>query len=137
MSFYWYQNIPKTDLHIVPVPKLFFQTKRWFAFSKFTFSASKKIFGVALNTVLFLVWHKIFRLAQNILWLVKGQGIRYKSEKRIWKFSEKKFLKIFLSYFWLQNQEFARNLQGFWSNKVLPYYWFDVVGLFVLNGLKH
>ena len=32
--------------------------------------------GVALNAVQFLVWHKIFGPAQNILGPVEGQGIR-------------------------------------------------------------
>ena len=31
--------------------------------------------GVALNAVQFLVWHKIFGPAQNILGPVEGQGI--------------------------------------------------------------
>ena len=38
-------------------------------------TASTKSFGVALNVIKFLVWHKIFGLAQNILGPLEGQGI--------------------------------------------------------------
>ena len=35
---------PIIDLHIVPVPNLLCQTKRWFPFSKFVFCAGTKVF---------------------------------------------------------------------------------------------
>ena len=46
-----------------------------FAFSKSVFCASTKVFEETLNAVKFLGWLKIFRLPQNTLGLVKGQGI--------------------------------------------------------------
>ena len=51
--------IPKTDLHIAPVPKILSWTKRWFTFSKFSFRVSTKFCKVALSTVSFLLWHKL------------------------------------------------------------------------------
>ena len=39
------------------------------------FSTGTKNFGVALNAIQFLVLHKIFGPAQNILGHVEGQGI--------------------------------------------------------------
>ena len=39
---------PITDLHIVPVPNLSCQTKRWFPFSKFAFLCLHKIIRAAL-----------------------------------------------------------------------------------------
>ena len=66
---------PKIHLHIVAVANILCQTKRWFAFSKSGFSAGTKVFEEALNAVKFLGWLKKFRLAQNILGPVKGQGI--------------------------------------------------------------
>ena len=53
----------------------------WFAFSKIGFCAGIKGFEEALNTVKFLGWLKKFRPAQNILWTVKGQGIRVSIKK--------------------------------------------------------
>ena len=46
------------------------------AFSKIIFCASTKVFEGALNAVKFLGRLKKFRLAQNILGPVKGQGIK-------------------------------------------------------------
>ena len=65
----------KIYLDIVPVLNLFCKTKRWFAFSKFSFSAGTKMFGATPTAVQFLVWHKIFRPAQNILGPIEGQGM--------------------------------------------------------------
>ena len=41
----------KMNLHIVPGPNFLYQTKRCFAFSKFSFSADTKSVGVALNEI--------------------------------------------------------------------------------------
>ena len=54
-------NRQKDDLHSV----------------KFVFCAGTKVFEEALNAVKFLGWLKKFGTAQNILGLVKGQGISY------------------------------------------------------------
>ena len=67
---------PKIYLHIVAVTNILCQTKRWFAFSKIDFCAGTKGFEEALNAVKFLGWFKKFGPPQNILGLVKGQGIR-------------------------------------------------------------
>ena len=71
---------PTKYLVILQVPKwagpdLLCQ-KRWFAFSKISFCADRKVFEEALNAVKFLDWLKKFGPAQNILGPVKGQGIR-------------------------------------------------------------
>ena len=66
---------PKIYLHIVPVTNILCQTKRWFVFSKIGFCASTKVFEEALNAVKFLGWFKKIGPAENILRLVKGQGI--------------------------------------------------------------
>ena len=68
---------PKMYLHIVPVTEILWQTKRWLAFSKIGFCAGTKVFEDALNAVKFLGWLKKFGLAQNILGLVKVQGITH------------------------------------------------------------
>ena len=62
-------------LHIVQVTNILCQNKRWFAFSKIGFCAGTKVFEEALNAIKFLDWLKTFGPAQNILGLVKGQGI--------------------------------------------------------------
>ena len=85
----------KIYLHIVPVPNFLCQTKRWFIFSKFHFSAGTKLFGVALNAIQFLILHKIFGPAQNILGLVEGQGLS------IWLFIGDFQLKL-AAYFYLK-----------------------------------
>jgi hypothetical protein len=55
--------------HFVPDKKMICIHKNWFC-------AGTKVFEEALNAVKFLGWLKKFGLAQNILGLVKGQGIR-------------------------------------------------------------
>ena len=86
MSFYRSQNVLCQSTFfvsdqiffsfIVQVTNILCQTKRWFAFSRIGFCAGTKVFEEALNAVKFLGWLKKFRLAQNILGPVKGQGIR-------------------------------------------------------------
>ena len=66
-NFLWHTKI---YLDIVPFPNFLFETKSWFAFSKFSFSTSTKTTRVALHTVHFSDWHKIFGSTQNILWPV-------------------------------------------------------------------
>ena len=56
-NFLWHTKI---YLDIVPFPNFLFETKSWFAFSKFSFSTSTKTTRVALHTVHFSDWHKIF-----------------------------------------------------------------------------
>ena len=51
---------------IVPVQNFLRQTKRWFVFTKFSFSAGTKNLGVELNAVQFLVCHKIVGPTQNL-----------------------------------------------------------------------
>ena len=78
LSFYRSQTLLGRSQFFVQEQKLISilcQTKRWFAFSKFNFSADTSNFGVARNAIQFLVWHKIFGPAQNILGPV-GQGIK-------------------------------------------------------------
>ena len=61
---------PFTGLKIVCAnPNFLSQTKRRFAFSKFSFSVDTKHFGVALNVIQFYP-------AQSILGSIEGQGIR-------------------------------------------------------------
>ena len=72
------QNVLGWSKCFVPDQKFIYilwQSKRWFAFSKSGFCAGTKVFEEALNAVKFLGWLKKFGLAQNILELVKGQGI--------------------------------------------------------------
>ena len=57
------------------VTNILCQTKRCFACSKIGFCAGTKVLGEALNAIKFLDWPKTFGPAQNILGLVKGQGI--------------------------------------------------------------
>ena len=85
MSFYRSQNIlgwfkffcvwPKIDLHIVPVPNILWHTKIWFPYSKFSFCATTKCFGMAQNAIQFLVGPKKYGPEQNSLGHVEGQGI--------------------------------------------------------------
>ena len=41
------------------------------------FVLARKMFGVVLNAIQFLVWPKILVVAKNILGYVEGQGILY------------------------------------------------------------
>ena len=68
---------PKIYLHIVAVTNILCQTKTLFEFSKIGFCASTKVFEEALYAVKFLGWLKKFGMTQNILGLVKGQGISF------------------------------------------------------------
>ena len=43
----------KMHFFIVPTPNFLCQTKRWFPFSKFSFCASTKLIGAALNAIQF------------------------------------------------------------------------------------
>ena len=55
-------------------PNVLCQSKRWFAFRKFSVCAGTKSFAAGLNTIQFLVW------SPNILGLVEGQGINLLSD---------------------------------------------------------
>ena len=91
LSFYRSQNVlgwskffvpdQKIYLHFVAVTNILCQTKRWFAFSKIGFCASRKVFEEAQKSVKFLGRHKTFGPAQNILGPVKGQGINCTSAR--------------------------------------------------------
>ena len=62
---------PKIYLHIVAVTNILCRTKRWLALSFWRGTKCSQIFG----------WLKKFGPAQNILWPVKGQGIRVSIKK--------------------------------------------------------
>ena len=80
LSFYKFQNVLCWSKFFVSDQKFIYilcQSKRWFAFSKIGFCGVTKVFEEALNEIKFLDWLKTFGPAQNILGLVKGQGIRF------------------------------------------------------------
>ena len=99
---------PKIYLHIVAVTNILCQTKRWFAFSKIGFCAGTKVFEEALNAVKFLGWLKQFGPAQNILGLVKGQGIWLETIYLKWRY---KWYFIKISESWLDDSKDSRQEQ--------------------------
>ena len=64
---------------------IFCQTKSWFAFSKIVFCAHTKILEEALNVVKIFGWLKKFESARNILWLVRGHGIKLHTSRNVKK----------------------------------------------------
>ena len=66
----------KIWLHLVPHQKLLCWHKKQFYWMQIIFLSSTKCLWLPQYVNKFLVWHKKFGPAQNILGLVKGQGIR-------------------------------------------------------------
>ena len=66
---------PKIWLHLVPHKKLFCRHKNQFYWMQIIFLSGTKCVWLAQNVNKFLVRHKKFGSAQNILGPVKGQGI--------------------------------------------------------------
>ena len=66
---------PKIWLHLVPLQKLLCRHKKQFYWMQIIFLSGTKCLWLAQYVNEFLVRHKKFGPAQNILWPVKGQGI--------------------------------------------------------------
>jgi hypothetical protein len=95
-KFFWASS--KIWLHLVPLQNLLCRHKNQFYWVQIIFLSGKKSLQLPQCVSKFLVWHKKFGPAQNILGLVKGQGInRYLSiflsriYSRLW---QPKMLKI-------------------------------------------
>ena len=67
---------PQIWLHLVPLQKLSCRHKNQFYWMQITFLSGTKCLWLAQYVNKFLVRHKKFGPAQNILWPVKGQGIK-------------------------------------------------------------
>ena len=68
---------PKIWLHLVPLQKLLCRHKKQFYWMQIIFLSGTKCLWLPQNVNRFLVRHKKFGPAQNILWPVKGQGMRH------------------------------------------------------------
>ena len=66
---------PKIWLHLVPLQKLLCRHKNQFYWMQIIFLSGTKCLWLPQYVNKFLVWHKKFGPAQNILGPVKGQGI--------------------------------------------------------------
>ena len=85
LSFYRSQNVlcwskffepaRKIWLHLVSLQKLLCRHKKQFYWVHIIFLSGTKCLRLPQYVNKFLVWHKKFGPAQNILWPVKGQGI--------------------------------------------------------------
>ena len=90
---------PKIWLHLVPLQNLLCRHKNQFYWMQIIFLSGTKCLWLAQYVNKFLVWHKKFRPAQNILRPVKGQGKRpilSNLHKLFWN-SKHKFCKIWIS----------------------------------------
>ena len=74
-QFFWAS--PKIWLYLVPLQKLLCRHKKQFYWMQIIFLSGTKCLWLPQYVNKFLVWHKKFGPAQNILGPVKGQGIRY------------------------------------------------------------
>ena len=72
---------PKIWLHLVPLQKLLSRHINEFYRMQIIFLSGTKCLWLEQYVNKFLVWHKKFGTAQNILWPVKGQGIRVSIKK--------------------------------------------------------
>ena len=63
--------------------------KNFFAGTKTNFNECKSSFCLAQYLIKFLVWHRQFGPAQNILGPVKGQGIQFMHIHAIWSYNER------------------------------------------------
>ena len=68
---------PKIWLHLVPLQKLLCWHKKQFYWMQIIFLSGTKCLWLPQYVNKFLVWHKKFGPAQNILGPVKGQGISF------------------------------------------------------------
>ena len=68
---------PKIWLHLVPLQKLLCWHKNQFYWMQIIFLSGTKCLWLPQYVNRFLVWHKKFGPAQNILGPVKGQGISF------------------------------------------------------------
>ena len=78
---------PKIWLHLVPLQKLLCWHKNQFYWMQIIFLSGTKCLWLPKYVNKFLVWHKKFGPAQNILGPVKGEGIRSidnKTFKEFW-----------------------------------------------------
>ena len=75
VQVYIFWASPKISLHLVPLQKLLCQHKNQFYWMQIIFLSGTKCLWLAQYVNKFLVRHKKFGLAQNILRPVKGQGI--------------------------------------------------------------
>ena len=73
VQIFW--DSPKIWLHLVPLQKLLCWQKNQFYWIQIIFLSGKNCLWLSQYVNKFLVWHKKFRPAQNILGPVKGQGI--------------------------------------------------------------
>ena len=87
LSFYRSQNIlcwskyfepaKKIWLHLVPLQKVLCRHKKQFYWMQIIFLSGRNCLWLLQYVNKFLVWHKKFRPAQNILGPVKGKGISF------------------------------------------------------------
>ena len=71
-QIFW--SLPKFKLHLVPLQKILYQQKNWIYEMEIIIWSGIKKMGLAQFVNQFLVWHKKFGPAQNILGPVEGQG---------------------------------------------------------------
>ena len=112
VQFFWAS--PKFWLHLVPHQNLLCRHKNRFYWMQIIFLSGTKYLWLPQYVNKFLVWHKKFGLAQNILGPVKGQGIR-----RPQTFGETgRFFTIFVIF--IENQNLPRPSAGskiFWASQ--------------------
>ena len=116
---------PKIWLHLVPLQKLLCRHKNQFYWMQIIFLSGTKCLWLPQYINKFLVWHKKFGSAQNILGPVKGQGIKAlktlyfyfcKMIKNIRKLIET----IFATSFAKNNTIFTWNIRCFVDESFVP-----------------
>ena len=70
---------------LVPLQKPLCLHKNQFYWMQIIFLSGTKCLWLPQYVYTFLVWHKKFGTVQNILWPVKGQGIKLKNFHSFWK----------------------------------------------------
>ena len=86
LSFYRSQNVLCQSKFFVSDQKFIYilcQSQTFCARTKDDLHSVKKVFEEALNAIKFLDWLKTFGPAQNILGLVKGQGISIRKQSTL------------------------------------------------------
>ena len=89
VQIFW--TSPKIWLHLVPLQKLLCQHKKQFYWMQIIFWSGAKCLWLSQYVNKFLVRHKKFGLAQNILGPVKGQGINQQFKLKTKEIGQNKF----------------------------------------------
>ena len=75
VQIFW--SRPKIELTFIPLQKVLCRHKNWIYYMKIIFWSGTKNLGLVQYVNQYLAWHKKFGPAQNVLGLVKGQGINH------------------------------------------------------------